>query len=119
MPNGIGHQHDSTNDADCVRCGRFEPNAILRRLTLRVTRMNHQDHRAMTNSLPDNVIAFPGTHRIRSAEWAGDVRCAAPRPNIRAAAMTGAEFNARLLILLGICTASLLAVLSAIHVMHG
>lgn len=33
--------------------------------------------------------------------------------------MTGAEFNARLLILLGICTASLLAVLSAIHVMHG
>jgi hypothetical protein len=91
--------------------------------------MNVQDHGAMTKALPDNVIAFPGTHRMRPGivppefARAGDLRCAAPRPNARpstrAAAMAGAELNARLLMLLGICTTSLVVVLSAIHVLHG
>jgi hypothetical protein len=76
--------------------------------------MNVQDHGTMTKALPDNVIAFPGTRRRAS-----DVRRAAPPPNTRSAAMAGAELNARLLMLLGICTTSLVVVLSAIHVLHG
>jgi hypothetical protein len=87
--------------------------------------MNVQNHRMMTNSLPDNVIAFPGRHRAQPPEFAhaGDLGCAAPRPdsrsNTRAAAIAGAELNARLLMLLGICTTSLVVVLSAIQVLHG
>jgi hypothetical protein len=95
--------------------------------------MNVQDHGTMTKALPDNVIAFPGTHRMRPSilppefARAGNLRCAAPRPNTRpntpantrAAAMAGAALNARLLMLLGICTTSLVVVLSAVHVLHG
>jgi len=88
--------------------------------------MSVQDHRTMTNSLPDNIIAFPGAHRTRphilpvELPRTRDGHGAARRPNARAAAaIAGAELNARLLMLLGICTTSLVVVLSAIHVWHG
>lgn len=64
----------------------------------------------------DNVIAFPRA-RVRSAE-AALVQSSFHRSR-RPAAVTGAELNARLLILLGICTTSATVVLSAVHILHG
>jgi hypothetical protein len=66
---------------------------------------------------PDNVVVFPRTCRARAA-----VLGAARPPlhhNRRPIAVTGAELNARLLILLGICTTSAAIVLSVVHMLQG
>ena len=78
--------------------------------------MTHFHTPALNGKHTDNVIAFP---RAR-------MRTVAPAPvpsllnrGIRQAAVTGAELNARLLILLGICTTSATIVLSAVRILHG
>jgi len=59
-------------------------------------------------ALPRNVIPFPRAHRAipMAASW---------QPRHDAAA----EINARLLILLGICSISASSVLLAVHILHG
>ena len=78
--------------------------------------MTHLRTPVLNGEHTDNVIAFP---RARA-------RTAAPAPaqlsyhrSRRPVAVTGAELNARLLILLGICTTSATVVLSAVHILHG
>lgn len=78
--------------------------------------MTHFHTPALHAKHTDNVIAFPHAR----------MRTVAPAPvpssvdrGMRQAAVTGAELNARLLILLGICTTSATIVLSAVHILHG
>lgn len=68
--------------------------------------MNFQDH---DRTLPDNVVAFPGMRRTRPQHQSQEPA------HRRAAVMTGAELNARLMILLGICVTSATALVSAAH----
>jgi hypothetical protein len=78
--------------------------------------MNFQDH-----ALPDNVVMFPGAHRRRplaSAAHAPTRHPAAPR-RCEAAARSGNEINARLMVLLGICVTGAAAVISAAHFVQG
>jgi hypothetical protein len=76
--------------------------------------MNFQDH---GRTLPDNVVAFPGVRRTRPQHQSQEPVQSAPRR--RAAVMTGAELNARLMVLLGICVTSATALVSAAHFLHG
>lgn len=69
------------------------------------------------DTFPDNVVAFPRTHCSRAARLADIPRPRRPRDKRPLAAM-GAEINARLLILLGICTTSAAAALSAVHILQ-
>ena len=66
---------------------------------------------------PDNVVAFPGAYRRRS-QVAVELQSPSPHGK-RAAALSGEELNARLLILLGICTSSAAIILTAAHILHG
>jgi hypothetical protein len=61
---------------------------------------------------PSNVVPFPGTRR--------QVPTAIPesRP-ARQAAITVAQLNARLLLLLGVCTMSATSALLAVRLLHG
>lgn len=70
--------------------------------------MNFQDH---GRTLPDNVVAFPGVRHARLQHQQPAHR--------RAAAISGAELNARLMVLLGICVTSAAAVVSAAHFLQG
>ena len=63
---------------------------------------NIQNHGSQREALSHKVIALPDMRRNR-----------------RMAAVTGAELNARLLILLGICITSAALVLSAVNILHG
>ena len=80
--------------------------------------MNFKDHGVNVDTLPDNVIAFPGVHRDRPATIP-ETRHSSPRRNKQPVAITGAELNARLLILLGICTTSAALALSAVRILQG
>lgn len=57
-------------------------------------------------ALPDNVVMFPGVRRARPQHR-------------RAAAVSGAELNARLMVLLGICVSSAVGLVSAVHFLQG
>ena len=78
--------------------------------------MNFQDH---GRTLPDNVVAFPGVRCTRSQHRSLAHEPAHPAPHRRAAAISGAELNTRLMVLLGICVTSATAVVSAAHFLHG
>jgi hypothetical protein len=73
--------------------------------------MNIQDPRVNHHALPDNVVPFPRANRARSTSFVA----ALPRKQ----PVTGAELNARLLVLLGICTTSAAIALSAVHILQG
>jgi hypothetical protein len=61
---------------------------------------------------PSNVVPFPRTRR--------DAPTAIPEPcPARPAAMPVAQLNARLLLLLGICTMSATSALLAVRLLHG
>ena len=74
--------------------------------------MNSQDH---CHALPDNVVMFPGAHRLRQQHQALPVR---PAPH-RVSAVSAAELNARLMVLLGICISSAAILVSAVHFLQG
>jgi hypothetical protein len=79
--------------------------------------MNFQDY---GRTLPDNVVAFPGVHRSRPQHQSLAHEPAHPAPpHRRAAVMSGAELNTRLMVLLGICVTSAAAVVSAAHFLQG
>ena len=78
--------------------------------------MHFQDH---GRTLPDNVVAFPGVRRTRPQHQSLAHEPAHPAPHRRAAAISGAELNARLMVLLGICVTSATAVVSAAHFLQG
>jgi hypothetical protein len=79
--------------------------------------MKLQDSGTGSGALAGNIIAFRGGPRGWSALGQAGVPA---RPGKRqAAAMTGAEINARLLILLGICTTTAAGLLLAARILHG
>jgi hypothetical protein len=71
---------------------------------------------AATSGLACNIIAFPQARRDRPATAAS---ARAPRHGSRLMTLTGAELNARLLILLGICTTGATGLLLAVRLLHG
>ena len=73
--------------------------------------MKFQDHSAGPGAFPSNVVAFPRVSRSRAT--------LAPRPMARAVAITAADVNARLLVLLGICLSGATIALLAVHILHG
>ena len=75
--------------------------------------MNLQDH---GHTLPDNVVAFPGMRRTGPSFARESVQ---PAPQRLTAAMSAAELNARLTILLGICVTGAAVVVSAAHFLQG
>lgn len=82
--------------------------------------MDSKDQGLNVDSLPDNVVAFPGARRSRPGAYpATGFGHPSPRRDQGAAAISGAELNARLLLLLGICTTSAAIALSAVHVLQG
>ena len=80
--------------------------------------MNFRDQGVTLDTLPNNVIAFPGARRGCLAPIAETGR-PSPRRNARPAAITGAELNARLLMLLGICMTGAAIALSAVRILQG
>ena len=74
--------------------------------------MNFQDH---GRTLPDNVVMFPGARRTRPLA----PETTRPTPRRAAVALSGAELNARLMLLLGICITGAVAVVSAAHFLQG
>jgi hypothetical protein len=72
--------------------------------------MNLQNH---GHALPDNVVMFPGACRSRLQHQS------LPVPAKPAATVSGAELNARLLVLFGICVSSAAALVSAVHFLVG
>jgi hypothetical protein len=110
MSNGIEHPYNFIGDANCVISA-----PDLSRLLLRAATMNFKDYGV---NLPDNVIAFPGVRRDRLAATAGSHH-PSTRRNKQPVAITGAELNARLLILLAICATSAALALSAAHILQG
>lgn len=73
------------------------------------------------DTLPDNVVVFPRARRVRPAASvpASGTDRQLPRPNRQPPAITGAELNARLLILLAICTTGAVLAISAAQILHG
>ena len=69
--------------------------------------MNFQ---APGQALPDNVVMFPGARCPRRS---------IPAPPRQATAVSGAELNARLMLLLGICAGSAGILVSAVHFLQG
>jgi len=67
-------------------------------------------------ALPDNVVMFPGARRPCPQHQPASLR---PAPHRQAAAMSGAELNARLVVLLGICVSCAAALVSAVHFLQG
>lgn len=67
-------------------------------------------------ALTDNVVMFPGAARSRLQHQALPVRPAPRRP---VAVVSGADLNARLMILLAICVSSAAAIVSAVHFLQG
>lgn len=78
--------------------------------------MNFQD---LGRTLPDNVVAFPGVRRTRPQHQSPAQEPIRSAPRRRAAVTSGAELNARLMVLLGICVTSATAVVSAAHFLQG
>lgn len=75
--------------------------------------MNFPNH---GHALPDNVVMFPGARRPRPQDEILPVRSA---PRRQAAVLSGAELNARLMVLLGICVSSAAALVSTVHFLQG
>jgi hypothetical protein len=75
--------------------------------------MNFQNH---GHALPDNVVMFPGPRSPRPQHQS---RPAHSAPHRQAAAISGAELNARLLVLFGICVSSAATLVSAVHFLQG
>jgi hypothetical protein len=75
--------------------------------------MNLQNH---GRALPDNVVMFPGTRSLRMTHHPVPLR---PVPRRRAIVMSGAELNARLSLLLGICVGGATVLVSAVHFLQG
>jgi len=75
--------------------------------------MNFQNH---GKALRDNVVMFPGARRPCPQHQRIPLR---PAPHKQAAAMSGAELNARLVVLLGICVSCAAALVSAVHFLQG
>ncbi len=65
----------------------------------------------------NNVVEFPGVHRRRAQLAAELAQARSPRREC-AVALSGAELNVRLLILLGICTSSAAIILTAAHILQ-
>ena len=78
--------------------------------------MNFQHH---GRTLPDNVVAFPSVRRTPPEHQSLAHEPVRSAPHRRAAVMSGAELNARLMVLLGICVTSAAAVVSAAHFLQG
>jgi hypothetical protein len=78
--------------------------------------MSFQDY---GRTLPDNVVAFPGVRRTRPQHQSLALEPVRSAPHRRAAVMSGAELNARLMVLLGICVTSATVVVSAAHFLQG
>lgn len=78
--------------------------------------MYSQDHGF--KALPANVVAFPCARR-RAAATAPEIAHPSSRSSKRPVAVSAAEINARLLVLLGICTTKAAVVLSAVHLLQG
>ena len=78
--------------------------------------MHFQDH---GRTLPDNVVAFPGVRRTHPQHQSLAHEPLRSAPHRRAAAVSGAELNARLMVLLGICVTGAAAVVSAAHFLQG
>ena len=78
--------------------------------------MKFQDH---GRTLPDNVVAFPGVRRTRPQHQSLAHEPVRSAPHRRAVATSGAELNARLMVLLGICVTSATVVVSAAHFLQG
>jgi hypothetical protein len=113
MSKGIEHPYNFIGDANYVISA-----PDLSRLLLRAATMNFRHHGVNLDTPPDNVIAFPCVHRDRLAPTAG-IHRSYTRRNKQPVAITGAELNARLLILLGICATSAALALSAAHILQG
>ena len=78
--------------------------------------MKFQDH---GHTLPGNVVAFPRMRRTAPQHPPFAREPVQPAPQRRAAAMSAAELNARLTILLGICVTGAAVVVSAAHFLQG
>jgi hypothetical protein len=65
------------------------------------------------NALPDNVVTFPGARHPRPQHHSG------PNHPASCAAVSGADLNARLMILLGICVSTAAVLVSAVHFLQG
>jgi hypothetical protein len=72
-----------------------------------------EKHDAGLRALPSNVVPFPRACR--------EIPTAIPdaRKAKQSAAVSAAQLNARLLILLGICTMSATSALLAVYLLHG
>jgi len=83
--------------------------------------MTCQDYGRTLDRLPDNVVAFPRPYRGGpAASRPVDETCRpAPHRGRRPVAISGAELNARLLILFAICTTSAAIAVSAVRVLQG
>ena len=77
-------------------------------LAAMITSQNHRSN---------NVVAFPTVHRRHERIAAEPPRPSSLRSKHRTA-VSGAEINARLLILLGICTTSAVIILTAAHMLQ-
>jgi hypothetical protein len=75
--------------------------------------MNFRNH---GHALPDNVVMFPAARRARPQQQSHPDR---PAPHRPAAAVSGAELNARLMVLFGICVSSAAGLVSAVHFLQG
>jgi hypothetical protein len=65
---------------------------------------------------PDNVVMFPASRCARPQDRGVSQH---PASHPRSAALSGAELNARLVILLCICVSGAAALVSAAHFLHG
>jgi len=83
--------------------------------------MTYQDHDHASNRLHDNVVAFPRPYRggPAASRPVDETGSSAPHRGKRSVAISGAEFNARLLILFAICSTSAGIAVSAVHVLQG
>jgi hypothetical protein len=75
--------------------------------------MTSQNH---CHALPDNVVMFPGARHLRPQQHQALPILPAPH---RVSAVSGAELNARLVVLLGICISSAAILVSAVHFLQG
>lgn len=80
---------------------------------MRAAMTNVHGRSAKLRTQTDNVILFSGARRACAAATVPLQR------DRRAATLTDAEINFRLLALLGICVTSAVLALSAIHILHG
>jgi hypothetical protein len=88
---------------------------------LRIVKMICQVHGLKPGRLPDNVVAFSCARRGRPAtsRQVDETGRSSPHRCKRPVAISGAEMNARLLILFGICATSAALAVSSVHILLG